>query len=93
MKTADLVRYYHTKTGIAGAIGVTHAAVCQWGKYPPPLHQLLFERLTAGRLKAETDVWRQLFPRCMHPLVRFGTPVIPPTRKAAPREARATAVA
>lgn len=70
MKTQDLVNYYGTKTAVGAVLGITRQAVVIWGQYPPPIHQLLFERLTRGLYKAEPGVWQDLFPNVQHELVR-----------------------
>lgn len=86
MKTADLVNYYGSKAEIGRVLGITRNAVSIWREYPPPAVQLLFERITRGRLKAEANVWLRMFPLVDHPLVQPPKHALPgPRPKAEPR--------
>lgn len=86
MKTEQLVKWFGSKVEVARFLGISGAAVALWGDYPPLVHQLLFERVTAGRLKAEPDTWRRLFPHVMHPAVagRRRRTVKPPSKPSPP---------
>lgn len=72
MKTAQLIQHYRNRKTVARQIDVTPTAVTLWGEYPPPAHQLLFELLTGGKLRAERNVWLKLFPGCEHPIIQNG---------------------
>ncbi len=53
MTTQDAIAHYGTQLELARALGLSPAAVCQWGEYPPRLRQLELQDLTGGQLKAE----------------------------------------
>lgn len=53
MNTQAAIDHYGSPSALATAIGVSPAAISQWGEYPPPPKQLLMERLTEGAIKAE----------------------------------------
>jgi DNA-binding transcriptional regulator YdaS (Cro superfamily) len=56
MTPSDLKKKWKTQTAIAEALGVGQSAVAQWfiAKRVPILRQYQIERLTRGRLKADT---------------------------------------
>ena len=54
MKTRQAIEHYGSTSALAEALGVTPAAISQWGDYPPDGKQLLIERLSIGALKAES---------------------------------------
>lgn len=41
----------------AGALGISHSAVCQWVDIVPEKQALRIERITKGRLKYEPDLY------------------------------------
>lgn len=51
-------------SALADALGISPAAVSQWGEFPPDKRQLQIERLTGGTLKAE--------PGCLERLTGLG---------------------
>lgn len=56
MKTADAVQYFNNcKADLANALGITVAAICQWGQFVPPLRAYQIERLTGGALQVEEE--------------------------------------
>jgi hypothetical protein len=57
MTTQEALDLYKTQQELAEALGIKQSAVSMWGKYPPPMRQLQLERLTRGRLKAESDIF------------------------------------
>lgn len=52
MKKQEAIDHFEGVGELASALGLTPAAVSQWGEYPPALRQLQIERLAPG-LKAE----------------------------------------
>lgn len=52
MRTKEAIDHFHGASALAAALGLTPAAVSQWGEYPPALRQLQIERIAEG-LKAE----------------------------------------
>ena len=53
MKTAKALKFFGSHKRLADALGIKAPSVHEWGEYPPDGKQLLIERLTAGKLKAE----------------------------------------
>lgn len=53
MTTQDAIKHAGGVIALASLLGITRSAVYQWGKYPPPGAQLLLERVTRKKLKAE----------------------------------------
>ena len=63
MNTSTAIAHYGSLKALATALGVSSAAVCQWGEFPPDSKQLLIERITDGALKAE--------PGCLDRVIGF----------------------
>lgn len=57
MTTYEAISLYGTQKKLADALGITQSAVSMWGEFPPDKQQMRLERLTRGRLRAETDVF------------------------------------
>ena len=57
MKKQDAIEYFGTQQALADAIGVSSAAIAQWGDTVPPLRQLQLQQLTLGKLKASENVF------------------------------------
>lgn len=55
MKTNDVFLYFGSKTKTGEALGITKAAISQWGEKVPPLRAYEIERLTNGELKVDQD--------------------------------------
>lgn len=53
MKTQKAIQHFGGQTALARALGIRQPSVAEWGEYPPEGKQLLIERLTGGKLKAE----------------------------------------
>lgn len=54
-----VVDYYGGISKTAVALGVTHSAVCQWGKIIPEKQALYIERLTKGKLKYDASLYHK----------------------------------
>lgn len=52
MKTADVVGYFGTQEQVAAALGISQAAVSQWGDNVPLRRAYEIEQITRGKLKA-----------------------------------------
>jgi DNA-binding transcriptional regulator YdaS (Cro superfamily) len=52
MKTSTALRHFGSRTALAGALGISVAAVSQWGETVPPRRQYELEHITNGKLKA-----------------------------------------
>ncbi len=50
MKTQEVIKYYGSSKAMAQALGVSPAAVSQWGEYPPELRQHQIQNITHGKL-------------------------------------------
>lgn len=57
MKKTDAVAFFGTQTALAQTLGVTQAAVAQWGEVIPEKQALRLERLTEGALKYNPDLY------------------------------------
>ena len=53
MKTSEVITYYGNQMAVAAAIRRSQSEVSRWGEFPPPDRQVLIQRLTRGKLKAE----------------------------------------
>ena len=56
MLTKDAVRYFKGKSRVAAALGISPAAVSQWGEYVPHLRQYQLQSLSAGALKVSLPI-------------------------------------
>lgn len=52
-----IITHFNGTTKTAEALGVTHSAVCQWGKIIPEKQALKVERLTNGKLKYDPALY------------------------------------
>lgn len=50
MLTRDAVQLFGGKSKLAQALGISAAAVSQWGRFPPVLRQYQLHALSGGRL-------------------------------------------
>lgn len=53
MTTDEIMRHYRTQEAVADALGISQAAVSQWGERPPMLRQYQIQVLTRGELRAD----------------------------------------
>lgn len=51
MLTKDAVTYFKGKSRVATALGISPAAVSQWGEHVPQLRQYQLQSLSGGILK------------------------------------------
>lgn len=51
MLTKDAVIYFKGKSRVAAALGISAAAVSQWGEHVPQLRQYQLQSLSGGVLK------------------------------------------
>lgn len=56
MKTSDAIEHFGTKAAIASALRLQRAAVTQWGDEVPARRAYELERITGGKLKADTGI-------------------------------------
>lgn len=54
MTKKEAVNYFGSASRVAEALNLTRAAVSQWPEVVPELRQLQLERITGGKLKAES---------------------------------------
>jgi DNA-binding transcriptional regulator YdaS (Cro superfamily) len=52
MKTQDAIDLFGSGRAVAHALGITPAAVYQWGDYVPLARQFELQRITRGKLRA-----------------------------------------
>ena len=52
MKKKDAIQFFETQEKLAKALGISQAAVGEWGEDVPDLRQLQLEALTNGKLQA-----------------------------------------
>lgn len=60
MKTVDAVEYFGTKAAVARALGISSAAVAQWGEIVPLTSALLLERISNGALVVDFSDYPRL---------------------------------
>lgn len=53
MNKSDVIKHFGNATKVADALGISQAAVSQWGKKVPDLRAFQLERITNGALVAE----------------------------------------
>lgn len=53
MKTKDVLAHFGTQEAVGNALGISQAAVAQWGDDVPMLRAYELERITRGKLKVE----------------------------------------
>lgn len=58
MYKKDVISFFGTQQEAAEALGVTQAAVAQWGDVIPERHALRLDRLTRGRLAYAEYLYR-----------------------------------
>jgi DNA-binding transcriptional regulator YdaS (Cro superfamily) len=58
MKTQDAIAHFGSASKLANAVGISRAAVSQWGVYVPPATAALLEKLTNGQLIFDPLVYR-----------------------------------
>lgn len=58
MYKKDVFKYMKTNKKISESLGISHAAVCAWGKIIPELRAVLLDRLTNGKLKYNPKLYR-----------------------------------
>lgn len=63
MKTADAIQYFGSGAVLAGALGISRAAVSQWGELVPLATAARLEKLTDGRLALDIDAYAIPVPR------------------------------
>lgn len=61
------ISYFGSKQKLADAVGVSAAAVSQWGNAIPQLRQFQIQALTAGRLQAESQLAPTMDESCASP--------------------------
>jgi hypothetical protein len=52
MLTEDAVKYFKGKSKLAHALGISPAAISQWGEYVPKLRQYQLQLMSDGALTA-----------------------------------------
>lgn len=60
MKTSDVIAHFGSQNATARALGISQPSVANWGEYPPEAKQILIERLTKRRLRAEDGAMERL---------------------------------
>lgn len=55
MKTEAVIEHFGTKAAVARALGVSMAAVSQWGEMVPVGRAYQIEVITGGKLKASKE--------------------------------------
>lgn len=53
MKTSEAVEFFKTQEALAKALGISQAAVSQWGETVPKGRAYQLQVMTRGKLKAE----------------------------------------
>lgn len=55
MKKQDVIDYFSSGEATARALGISGAAVCQWGDVIPEKQALRIEKITKGKLKVGNE--------------------------------------
>lgn len=55
MKTSDVIAHFGTQERVAEALGISQAAVSQWGETVPKLRAFELEQITNGWLRVKTE--------------------------------------
>ncbi|WP_109913325.1 Cro/CI family transcriptional regulator [Providencia rettgeri] len=59
MYKASVLNHFGGTVKTAGALGISHSAVCQWVEIVPEKQALRIERITKGRLKYDPSHYIQ----------------------------------
>ncbi|EPJ0398833.1 Cro/CI family transcriptional regulator [Providencia rettgeri] len=59
MYKASVLNHFGGTVKTAGALGISHSAVCQWVEIVPEKQALRIERITKGRLKYDPSLYIQ----------------------------------
>lgn len=59
METNVAIHHFGNASNLAQALGVSKAAISQWGQKVPQLRAYQIERITNGKLKAEEPELKQ----------------------------------
>lgn len=54
-----VLKFYGGTSKTAVALGVTHSAVCQWGKIIPERQALKIDRISGGALKYDQSAYEK----------------------------------
>jgi transcriptional repressor of cell division inhibition gene dicB len=57
MRTEDVLAHYGSQTAAAQVLGITRAAVGQWGDVVPFISALRLESLTGGKLQLNHEAY------------------------------------
>lgn len=57
MKTSDAISHYGSAARVAAALGISRAAVSQWGDCVPPAPASLLEKLSGGVLVFDPNAY------------------------------------
>ncbi|PPC64166.1 hypothetical protein C1Y41_05880 [Pantoea sp. ICBG 1758] len=57
MLKESVLKFYGGPSKTAAAIGITHSAVCQWGRVIPEKQAFVLERLTKKKLKYDPKMY------------------------------------
>lgn len=55
MLTKDAVAFFNGKSKLAAALGISPAAVSQWGKHVPGLRQYQLQAISGGKLAVNSN--------------------------------------
>lgn len=59
MYKASVLNHFGGTVKTAGALGISHSAVCQWTEIVPEKQALRIDRITKGRLKYDPSLYIQ----------------------------------
>ena len=55
MKKNEVLSYFGSSTAVAKELGISKQSISQWGAVIPRLREFEIERITKGKLKANTS--------------------------------------
>lgn len=67
MKTKDAITHFGSASKLASAVGISKAAVSQWGDYVPPATAACLEKLTGSALIFDPLAYRNQRGRLWSP--------------------------
>ncbi|EFB4108295.1 Cro/CI family transcriptional regulator [Escherichia coli] len=59
MRKSEVLKHFGGVSKTATALGISHPAVCRWGKVIPEKQAFVIERITKGKLKYDAVLYQK----------------------------------
>ena len=59
MRKSEVIEHFGGVSKTAGALGISHPAVCRWGEVIPEKQAFVIERITKGKLKYDASLYQK----------------------------------